>query len=984
MAVALAGAIAVGLAWLCVRDPKITFLPGDGRAEWIVFPSAPDAMSHPVADLDVVFRREFTLAGPSRVARLSVRAAKHVQLNINGQPVDTGPGRNWKDLSSASVSAFLHAGTNVIEATVFNDNAPPALWLVLVTDRLTLRSDRTWETSFAGSAWRRAARATAPRIPGRGNLMAEEEGTFAALAAVWPVWMVFGGFSIAIWSAGRWWFNRIRTPGGVPASARLPETQRQKKRNPRAQTSNPVPISRWLRRETVVMLLIIAVLWVALFCNNANLLPQAVGFDRDAHADYIVYLQKHRALPLPNEGWEMFQPPLYYGISAAVLSTCGLSTADVAGAIVLRLLTMLFGIAQFTLVFLSLRLLFPGHIGRQLVGLVLAAFLPMQLYLSHYVTNETLAATLATAAIFLCLRLLRAENASMTGYAGLGFCMGAAMLTKATGVLLVPFIVIAVAIRRASQKSSLVTWLRTLGVMLAVCFVICGWYYLWIWSHFGTLLVGNWDAASGFHWWQDNGYHTASDFTRFGRSLVHPLFSVFAGFADGIYSTFWGDGLCGGATSLVLRPPWNYDLMCAGYLLAVLPTILVLAGTAVSVWRFIRKPSAEWFVLLGFSGAVVVALVFMSLKVPSSEQAKAFYGLCAVVPLCSFSAAGWEVLTRGRKWLQFAFGTILLVWAMNSFASVWIRGNSASTHVYLGALLDSGGRTDTARLEFARAVDADPADAQARRFLALTLNKSGLTGEAFQQAVKSVELNPTDAAGHSILSMILAGQGQMERALDEARRAVELGPEDLSARLFLSDCLSQLGRNDEVINVARNGLAVFPYDSSLRYTLGLALARKGDFAGATNQFACALLLEPLRVDAQVNFGRVLLRLGNAPEGLRHLQEAVRLAPSSPLVLNELAWLLATYPDATVRNGPEAVRLAEHACAMTGRRNPELLDTLAAAYAEAGRFPEAVNAAQEAISLARTAGDEAAVHQAENLLGFFQSGHPFRENPMSSP
>ena len=73
-------------------------------------------------------------------------------------------------------------------------------------------------------------------------------------------------------------------------------------------------------------------------------------------------------------------------------------------------------------------------------------------------------------------------------------------------------------------------------------------------------------------------------------------------------------------------------------------------------------------------------------------------------------------------------------------------------------------------MEFARAVDADPADAQARRFLALTLNKSGLTGEAFQQAVKSVELNPTDAAGHSILSMILAGQGQMERALDEARR----------------------------------------------------------------------------------------------------------------------------------------------------------------------------------------------------------------------
>jgi Flp pilus assembly protein TadD len=109
-----------------------------------------------------------------------------------------------------------------------------------------------------------------------------------------------------------------------------------------------------------------------------------------------------------------------------------------------------------------------------------------------------------------------------------------------------------------------------------------------------------------------------------------------------------------------------------------------------------------------------------------------------------------------------------------------------------------------------------------------------------------------------------------------------------------------------------------------------------------------------------------------------------LAPDWPPALNGLAWLLATHPDATVRNGPEAVRLAERACAVTSRRNPELLDTLAAAYAEAGRFPEAINAAQEAITLARTAGDEAAVHQAENMLGFFRSGRPFRENPLPLP
>jgi tetratricopeptide (TPR) repeat protein len=959
LAISLIGVVVALLTWLCVRDPKIAFLPGDGRAEWILFPSAPDTGLHPVADLDAVFRCEFVLNGQPRAARLNVRAAKRVQLKINGQPVDIGPIRNWKDLSSTDVLASLHASTNTIEARVFNDNGPPALWLVLVTDQLTVRSDQTWKTSFVGSAWRRAALATTPRMPGRGNPIAGGEGTLAALAVIWPIWVVFGGLSLAICVAGRWWLGRTRLP-------------------------HAATVAGLSRREATALLTIIAALWVALFCNNTRLLPLGIGFDARYHVDYIGYIQKHGALPLPNEGWEMFQPPLYYVISAVALSSFGLSVTDGAAGTVLHSLTMLLGIAHITLVFLSLRLLFPGQLGRQLVGLVLAAFLPMQLYLSHYVTNETLAATLATAAIFLCLHLLRTKKTSMAGYAGLGFCLGAAMLTKTTGVLLVPFIVVAAAGRRAGPKSSLVIRLRPLGTMLAICFAVCGWYYIWIWSHFGKPLIGNWDAVSQFYWWQDNGYHTVTDFARFGRSLVNPLFSVFAGFADGIYSTLWGDGLCGGLPNLSYPVPWNCDLMIAGYLLALAPTLMILTGAVVSLWHFIRKPSAEWFVPLGLSGAVMIALVFMNLKVPSYAQAKAFYGLCALVPLCSFGAVGWNSLTRGQKPLQYVLGTVLLVWAMNSFASVWIRSNSAPTHIRLGLKLVAENRMDAAVLEFATAVNRDPSHAPARRFLALALNESGKTDEALRPAERAAELDPTNVASHDVLSVILARQGQMQRAIDEAQRAVELGPEDLSACQFLSGRLLGLGRTDEAINAARDGLAVDPTNPELHYTLGLALARKGDFAGATNQFAYALLLRPNLAEAHLNFGRARLHLGNVPNGLRHFREAVRLAPDWPPALNGLAWLRATCPDATVRDGPEAVRLAEHACAVAGRRNPALLDTLAAAYAEAGRFPEAIHAAQEAIALARTTGDEAAVNQAETLLGSFQSGRPFRENPLPSP
>jgi tetratricopeptide (TPR) repeat protein len=870
-----------------------------------------------------------------------------------------GTSRNWKAFSNTDVPGYLHAGTNTIEARVFNDNGPAALWLVLETDGFTLRSDQTWETSFAGSVWRHAVLATAPREPGRGNFIAGGGGTLAALAVIWPVWMFWGGLSMVVWVAGRWWLNRIRRP-------------------------KVIPINRWLSNEAVVPLLIIAGLWVALYCNNTGLLAPDIGFDAGDHIYYIGYLQQHKALPLPNEGWETYQPPLYYGISAATLSTLGLSVSDGVGVMVLRLLTMCFGLVHIMFVFLSLRLLFPAQIGRQMVGLVLAAFLPMQLYLSHYVTNETLAATLASATIFLCLRLLRAEPVSLGGYAGLGFCLGAALLAKVTNVLLVPFIVVAAAGKLVESRSTVAVWWRTLVAMLVACFVVCGWYYLWIWLHFGSPLMGNWNAALGFRWWQDNGYHTMADFMRFGRSLVHPLFSGFAGFADGIYSTLWGDGLCGGEGDINYWPPWNYDLMIAGYLLALVPTLILVAGVAVSVWRFVRRPSAEWFVLLGFSGTLLLALVFMDLKVPSYAQAKAIYGLSVLISLCSFGAVGWEVLTRGRKRLRFVLGTILLVWAMNSFASVWIRDNSVSTHVYLGTVLDANGRLDTALSEFARAVDIGPTSARARRLLAAALNDSGQTAAALPQAELAVELDPTDGAGHRVLGAVLARQGQRERAIAEARRAVELGPEDLPAHQLWLSLLNGTGRDDEIINIARNSLAVFPYDSGLHFTLGLALARKNDLTTATNQFTYALLLWPDWAEAHLNLGQVLLRLGDIPAGLRHFQEAVRLAPDSPPALNELAWLLATAPEAALRNGPKAVQLAEHACAVTNRRNPKCLATLAAAYAEAGKIPAAVNVVQEALSLARKTGDEATIVRTENLLGCFQSGRPFHQNPIPSP
>src|SRR6266496_2684256 len=449
---AFIGAAMLILAWVARTDPAISFLPRDRGADWIVFPTAVDSRGHLGGGVDATFRREFVLSNRPAMARLSIRAMRRVEVKINDALVLSQPSRNWKENTSVDVSEQLHAGTNAIEARVFNHTGPPALWVNLTTDQLVLRSDESWEASIAGSSWRHAVLAAAAKTPGPGNLVGGGESTLDAVQKIWPFWIVL----IAIASAAIFLWN-ISFKKSTP---------------------------RWLE---ATLLFVIAGLWLLLFWNNARLLPFHAGFDAKYHLKYIDYIQEHRALPMPTDGWEMYQPPLYYLIAAASLSTGKLSTNDAASVVVLRFLGAFFGIAQFVLVFLSLRLLLPLRV--TFIGLFLAAFLPMHLYLAHYVTNVMLAATLVTATLYLCLRLLRDDTPRASQFGWLGLALGAAMLANVTGFLLLPIVIAAIAAKLAYTRAPIAISLRNLGLLLAICFAVCGWHYTRIWMRFGTPLL---------------------------------------------------------------------------------------------------------------------------------------------------------------------------------------------------------------------------------------------------------------------------------------------------------------------------------------------------------------------------------------------------------------------------------------------------------------------------------------------------------------
>ena len=135
-------------------------------------------------------------------------------------------------------------------------------------------------------------------------------------------------------------------------------------------------------------------------------------------------------------------------------------------------------------------------------------------------------------------------------------------------------------------------------------------------------------------------FHTPGYFFSFGDSLTGPFFSGLHSFWDAFYTTLWGDGLWGGRIDLWSRPPWNYDLMAVGFVLALVPTALVLTGLVRALARCFRAAQLALVVADWTGWLFAFAILGMSLKVPSYAQTKAFYGLACPAAILRAGGAG--------------------------------------------------------------------------------------------------------------------------------------------------------------------------------------------------------------------------------------------------------------------------------------------------------------------------------------------------------
>ena len=298
-------------------------------------------------------------------------------------------------------------------------------------------------------------------------------------------------------------------------------------------------------------------------------------------------------------------------------------------------------------------------------------------------------------------------------------------------------------------------------------------------------------------------------------------------------------------------------------------------------------------------------------------------------------------------------------------------------HAEMAITLALSGRLDEAEHHFSRIVALKPQNAWARLNLGMLLRDRGRTAEALEHLQACVRLAPDDAGGHTQLGLALVAAGRSADAADEYAIAVSLDPTDRWARFNLGKVLNELGRSGRALEHLVAYVQLAPDDPEGHVELGIALAATGQRPAAAGEFAEAMRLDPASEKAAELLIAVLLEQGKPAEAVRRYRELLAARGETVALLNNLAWLLATWPDEGVRDGPEALRLAERARELTGGNNAVVLDTLAAALAEVGRFDQAVSVAAQAAKLAEAAGDKDLLEQCRARLELYKSKRPYR-------
>jgi protein O-mannosyl-transferase len=411
-------------------------------------------------------------------------------------------------------------------------------------------------------------------------------------------------------------------------------------------------------------------------------------------------------------------------------------------------------------------------------------------------------------------------------------------------------------------------------------------------------------------------------------------------------------------------PRWNVNSNSWWQYLFPAAALLLLG---IFIWRRWRGPLAG---LLFFAGTLFPALGFFNVYPFRYSFVADHFQYLASLGLLTLVAAGLTTL-RATAWKRTPFvepmlcAALLLVLATLTWKQCGMYANAETlwqttlrlnpdswlAHLGQGHTFLGKGQVDEAILENQKAVAIRPDLAQPHYALAFTLLQKGRLDEAIAEFRTTIKLHPDDDLAHYNLANALRQKGQMDEAILEFQKAAAIRPDFAEAQNNLGRCLLQQGRADEAVAHLRKAQEIQPDYAEAHYNLGSALLQKGQVDEAGLQFQKLLAIQPESVVAQQS-------------------------------LAGIAWRLATSPNPELRNGAKALELALQSIRHSGNNNPMMTATLAAAYAEAGHFDQAVAAARRALQMAASQNNAAMAAAIQTQLDCYQAGSPFRDTGKS--
>jgi protein O-mannosyl-transferase len=383
-------------------------------------------------------------------------------------------------------------------------------------------------------------------------------------------------------------------------------------------------------------------------------------------------------------------------------------------------------------------------------------------------------------------------------------------------------------------------------------------------------------------------------------------------------------------------------------------------------------------------GAITAGVILLRRKMPYLLTGWFWY-LGMLVPVIGIVQVGMQAHADRYTYLPQIGIALAATWTIADFLERWryrevILGALSLTIVallmFVARLQVSYWRDSQSLWEHTVAITPD--NELADEHLADAYLDKNRIDDAIAQAQKAVRAQPNSAEAHGTLGASLARKGKPDEAALELRKALQLNPKLRRANYNLGNCMLQEGRVDEAVARYEQELRIQPNFPEGQNNLANALFRQNRPEAAFEHLQTALALKPDYAEARNNLAIALSQRGDMRNALEQWRTSLQLQPDNLEAHCNLAWVFATSADASIRDGAQSVQHAERALQLSDRKNARIWRLAAAAYAEAGRFDDAVKAAQNGLALAENENNADLVRTLQENLELFQARQPLRD------